>query len=316
MVAPAVDADLVFLANGLVDGWLVALVGRAFVGKAKVWRVAMAGAVGGAYSVLVLFPVMWPVSGLVGKVIASVLIVGAAFWPMRGLAFLRSLGGFYVAAFLSAGISYGIAGLFGGLSGPFSLPLAMGMGAPFCWLLAGALRKQLLARRKSMGIVTVEIRAGEGHATCAALVDTGNRARDPITRCPVLFAERSALETLVPRYLLSAFTGPAESFFDRLPDDLDREWARRVRLVPCTPVGSKGLLMAGFRAEVSFPGAREMATVSVVVGVVDHPLSRTGDYRALLPPDLFEVPEPLPPERVNQALLASVRAGSDGGERG
>lgn len=284
MAAPQVYADLTFFGNGLLDFWILALTGRASRSRPRSGRLAMAGAFGGLYSVAVLFPLLWPLAGIGGKLFASAVMVALAFWSGSARDFGRKAVFFYASAFGVAGCAYGVAGLLGSAVAGVDLRVALLISAPLEWYLAGAVGAYVAAREQRRGIVPLTIQVAGLEITLTALVDTGNLARDPFTRAPVVFIERRELGTFLPDGIQRAFQGDAATLFDRLAENMDPDWARRLRVVPVHAIGGGATFVPAFRPDALWTdGRRERAVTSVVVGVVDRALSADGTYHALLP---------------------------------
>lgn len=134
-------------------------------------------------------------------------------------------------------------------------------------------RCQSLLRERQIRSVRVE-HAG-GCAVFNALLDTGNQLRDPVSGAKVLIASPRALETILrDSAALFETLGPVQmqTLSEQIP-----ELAGRLRLLPFSAVGGKGLLPA-FRPERLFIDGRERRDYLIAVS----PQTAGDDYEAII----------------------------------
>lgn len=157
-------------------------------GLYSVRRLALAGALCAAYAPLVASrPVPWatPPVQLALLALTSALLtgrVGLRRWTDTMLAIL-------VAALIAGGTA------------SLLLPGARGLAAPVGIGLGALLLRLLFCRRPPRQCdwqVRLCLRVGERTARFSALIDTGNRLREPLSGQPVLIAEAHLLKGLLP----------------------------------------------------------------------------------------------------------------------
>jgi stage II sporulation protein GA (sporulation sigma-E factor processing peptidase) len=128
-------------------------------------------------------------------------------------------------------------------------------------------------------------------ARCAALIDTGHRCLEPISRWPVIVAEYGAVKALLPRKTAMFFeeqrTGIGTADLERASQAFrDGELDNRMRIIPFRALGSKDGVLVGFRPDyyiINGQRARE-----AIVGIYGDTLSADGEFRALLNPALVK----------------------------
>ncbi len=332
-----VYADIFFLVNFCFDLSLLYLAGR-LARSSVAGRRLILGALGGAlYGAASLYPGLAFLMSLPAKTIASLLMVALAYpASLRGLRLYgRVLGLFYLVSFVVGGAALawnyllaGVPSLDGGLAAG-----SLGVGAVLPAVLVGAilLHWVLVAGRERERVLSlcvpcrIEVEGLE--AKFRALVDTGNRLRDPLSDSPVVIVEYPALHRILPSRLGlvwgcgedgyresgSSDTGserggagcgqagsegqragaePDEPNLSRLAEILGgTSWLARIRLIPFSSLGRASGLLVGFRPDalVVGEGGRSVRRTDVVVCVSPRPLSAEGGYRALLPPEVLEV---------------------------
>ena len=187
----AVSVEAYWLVNFAMDLLATAIIARS-LGRVRWKRVALAAAVGASWAALAQLGALRFLSSLPALAALSLLMAAVAIPPdslrtalVSGAALLGGgvfLGGVQLAAlrlFRGAGTAAFFAGAL------------LGAGA---LLAATALRKKRLVTWE----VQVFLSAGGGKARFRALVDTGNRLREPFSGLPVLICERGVLADVLP----------------------------------------------------------------------------------------------------------------------
>ena len=187
----AVSVEAYWLVNFAMDLLATAIIARS-LGRVRWKRVALAAAVGASWAALAQLGALRFLGSLPALAALSLLMAAVAIPPdslrtalVSGAALLGGgvfLGGVQLAAlrlFRGAGAAAFFAGAL------------LGAGA---LLAATALRKKRLVTWE----VQVFLSAGGGEARFRALVDTGNRLREPFSGLPVLICERGVLADVLP----------------------------------------------------------------------------------------------------------------------
>ena len=182
----AVSIESCFAVNFLMDAWILCLSARGHA-HLRPWRIALAASICATYAV-------WCAasgSGLLASppCMAVVLLLGilCAGGPMRPLECLKSLARAFVCALLLGGAQLAARRLC------HNRPqAAMLLGAALGGLVLCLLLSQ---REKSVSGGEVEVWLGDGvkETRISAIVDTGNRLREPISALPVLIVSSEAL---------------------------------------------------------------------------------------------------------------------------
>lgn len=292
-----VYADIFFLVNLSFNFSLLYLAGRLSRVPLRGRRVALAALVGSVYSAASLFPELGFLMSLPTKLLAAGLMVAIAFPTTRVRVFLTTLGFFGLSALVAGGASlawsYLVTGFGPGQAG--SGPLGVDAVIPTTLLAAALLHWAVVASREREQTLSwcVPCRVVvEGQvAVFPALVDTGNRLRDPLSNAPVVIVEYPVLGDILP----GGFSTIWDASLDE-PDlaaivaQLDGLWAARVRVVPFSSIGRASGILVGFRADevvVGEPGDA-VRRRDVIVCVSPRPLSGEGGYRGLVPPEILD----------------------------
>lgn len=138
--------------------------------------------------------------------------------------------------------------------------------------------------------VPIEVSLCEVTLKLDALIDTGNRLRDPITGSPVILLEYNAVADALPERVRRAFTAFDAGDFGLVSELLaDSSWLARFRVIPFVSVGAEKGLLAGFRVDEVrlLAGPRMTSSRNAVIGVFMRRVSPEGTFAALLHPDIL-----------------------------
>lgn len=290
------------LANGLFD-WLL-LWATAEVTRTKTTRrrLAAAALLGTAYFLLYLLAEAGrvPFYGLLRwppvVVLVSVLMLLAAFGPLRPRRLLVVGAHFYGVGFVAAGAGTAASFLIGNPAQPDAV--AGFLAASGVILLVAELGWGVVQRRiwQQLYLMPLEVRFGQQVCRLHALVDTGNRLRDPLSGVPVVVVEGETVRPLLPDSLQPAVarmeTGDLSAVSRLL---VSEQWSARFRVIPFASIGRPHGLLIGFRPDevrVVVDG-RPVVVGPCLLGLCQGPLDPEGAYQALIHPDLVQ-PAPAP----------------------
>ncbi|HHY47204.1 MAG TPA: sigma-E processing peptidase SpoIIGA [Firmicutes bacterium] len=193
----------------------------------------------------------------------------------------------YVISIIGGGGGMAVAYITGGQ------PIPAFIGAIGSILVVAELGWGLVHRRirEWLFFVPIEIWFGDKHISVNALIDTGNRLRDPITGAPVIILEYTAIASILPEAVRRAFmafdSGDLGSTSEFI---LSSVWSSRFRLIPFSSLGREKGMLVGFRADMIkvLEGRQGLISRNAVVGIHTRALSPEGGFEALLHPEILE----------------------------
>lgn len=297
-----VYADMIFLLNGTIDFLLLWLTAGIRKQRVKLGRLFLAACVGGAYSMLHLWPQFALAYFFPVKIVISLVMVWIAYGFQHPLAFFRNLGLFYLVCFIAGGamiaFHYVMVGDSQVAGGIFFTQTAQGWGSPVSWALIllgfplvwgytkfslGSLKEN---QRIQQVLTDVRIYLAQAKLCCVGLVDTGNHLRDPITRTPVMIVELEPLNDWLPEELKQMLIQHDwEKGWSRLPTD----WMRRVRVVPYRVAGKDHQMMIALKPDyVEIRQENHWHKVEkILIGIDVGHLSSDGTYQAIIHPSCY-----------------------------
>lgn len=268
------------------------------------WRLAGGAVYSAFYSFAAAFPQMSVLQNFWLKFLFSVSIVAAVFLPLSFKRFVATTVIFYLMSFTLGGVFFGIIFFLSSSSFYYGLSNFSGLIAKYfypgiiltllIYVVGARFIGRLLRKRLSQSLFVVPVRVlfGESAVEVSALIDTGNRLEDPLSRVPVIVIEYDAIKSLMPPEVRKAFEINTDPDLMVILDSIAHTpWSRRFRVIPFTSLGKENGLLVGFkpdRLEIFSEGIR-VSTNNVIVGVYRQELSPEGHYKALLHPELLEL---------------------------
>ncbi len=283
-----VYADLLFLVNFSMDFLCLFLSVKLLHLPRVRWRMLLAAALGGVYSVLALFL-------SVGAWLSLALDLGVCL----GMCAVCAAGkGVRVGRLLLlCGTYFGISALMGGgmtalyhLLGRADLPLGEVQGDGIsAWMflvlataaaLVAAFGGRLFAKQTAVHTCTVRVRLDDATWEMIGLCDSGNLLCDPISGTPVIVADRQTWLSALPDTLRRA----VESEGRQSPDFAQ---GKRVRIVPMHSAHGSSMAVALLPDEILLAGQDgKTRAVHALIAPSGEPLQ--GEYRAVVPATLIK----------------------------
>ena len=276
-----VYVDAVFALNLLVD-WLLLKCAVALTGagcrRLRLWLAALVGAL---YAVAVLLPGCAFFGSLPGRLAAYLGMCAVAFGVRRqalrpALWYFGVCCGFFGLCYAVTTLTGNGVWLFGGAAWYAVRFRDLALLAGLCWAVVGLLLPRI-GRHGPGALVELTLHLDGRSVPLRALRDTGNCLRDPLTGAPVLVADLSTAQRLLPGLPLrrELLEDPAAA----LPLLAALRPGLRTRLIPYRTVGSEGALLLGFRCAYTTP--RRKKPTPILLAVSPTPVSDGGLYQAL-----------------------------------
>ncbi|MFX4301993.1 sigma-E processing peptidase SpoIIGA [Alicyclobacillus tolerans] len=216
---PVIYLDIVWLLNFVMDGVLLWM--TLFVIRRPVrWKRLLLGALFGAfYSLFLFIPSLSFTTSLLGKVLASLLMVWIGIGRRNWFDLARSCLGLYFVTFLMAGAALALHFAVPGVSlasgtvitnrgiafGTSGTILALLVAVPVSiGLVQHTIQRIRTWKLASMHVLSMQVTVQGQDFSFQALLDTGNHLSDPVTRQPVCFMDYKLLQSVLPSPLSAA----------------------------------------------------------------------------------------------------------------
>lgn len=293
-----VYAEYVFLENFVMNYFILSLTGRFAKFLPKRIKLILASSLGAAYAFIIFFPSLHFLFSILMKIACSMLIIVVCFTPYHFKDFLRILGIFYLITLVFGGAGFALFYFtnFNGIisNGIFYITnisiknifISCGVAyilIQFSW---GYIQKQL-AREKIMVDIGIEI--NNKKVDLKGMVDTGNSLMDPISKYPVIIVEYGAIKDILPMEIEEILLKNQIFNLEQVALKLGSTWISRFRIIPYKALGTENGILIGFRPDnVLVYKEKDCKDIKkIIIGIYNKTLSATGDYRALLHPDII-----------------------------
>lgn len=287
------------LLSWIQDATLLWMVSQICLIRVNLWRLLSGGAVGGIFHFLLLINIAskgllvpWIWSPYV-YLTAPLFMVGAAFLSRKkSFKILSILGYFYLLSFLLAGFNWGL-DIINHLYIHWSISLWWRFWIYLVLIfLLGELGWGIVHRKvwEHLCLYPIQIKWNGQELQLNALLDTGNRLHDPLTRVPVIIVEMDKVKHILPKELVGLVeTMQRGQWCENW--NLPPEWEERVRLLPFHSLGKEHGMLVGFRPDQIriWQRKQEIINSNVVVGLYNLPLSPEGAFEALIPPAVLKL---------------------------
>ncbi len=288
--------DLYFLLNLAVDYWLLLIMAKLLFRKPGALRLLAGAAVGAGAATAVA---CWPGSGLNGAVflLVPVLMLWVVLRPLPWRGAIISWVTFFLISFLTGGAALAFQGLYmpsGGADRKASLAILAGACLILYLIPAGArpfLEEKKWQQRLKLKLL---VKWQDRQKIIPALLDTGNRLREPLRQRPVILVDFHSVSEFLPPQVLRGLEDPGIESWEILQGLQEHQRACRFILIPFRGIGVKEQLMLGFCPQEAtvFSEDRSWTLGSgAVLGLYRQGFGANAEYRALLPPELISQTE-------------------------
>lgn len=292
--------DVVLLENFIIDFFLLKITSRLSKFKTTKPKLILGAAVGALYVVVIFFPSLKIFFNISIKVAISVLMIIIAFTPDKFRDFFRALSVFYIISFAFGGAAFAVFYFTGNgtiVNGIFFIrdfPLSMLITAfvlgylllNSCW----AYIQDRVINEKLIYNVIVELK--DKSVKTNAILDTGNSLKEPISNFPVIVVEYEVFKDILPEDVMNVFNNTETGIINNKLYDTadDSEWIMRIRLIPFSSLGKQNGMLVGIKPDlVKLDGKKCSREVKdVIIGLYNHKLSKSGEYQALLYPEILK----------------------------
>jgi len=273
-----VYADMMFMINFMINIILLKITEIFSKQKFPLFRQCFAGAFGAVYAIFMFMPHTKILYSFPFKMIISLIMIIIAKPKSGVLKTVKLCSIFYLVCFTFAGILLALIYLTGSSSPKlyggifyFDISLTTIVISSVSAYIVLQISSSIFARNKSLGIKSIKICMNGKECVLNALSDTGNLLTDPISRLPVVIAEKNFILPLFPHGVPDIANEP--------------DICSKLRIIPYSSLGNNSGIMAGFVPDSLIIDGRRIS--DIIVGISDTTLSQTNEYNALFNPNII-----------------------------
>jgi stage II sporulation protein GA (sporulation sigma-E factor processing peptidase) len=285
--------DIVFLENVFMNSIILLATGVILKDKTRIIRNLISSSIGAVYAIIIYTSHIEIYSNIFLKIMLSLVIVYIAFKPQNTKSLLKHLIIFYLTSFTFGGVAFALLYFVrpqdillqnGVLIGTYPIKMIL-IGGIVGFVIITISFKNIKGKLKREDIYcNVKLNVEEKTKIITALIDTGNFLKDPITKIPVIVAERESLKGLFPDEILLN----TSKIINGGSIDLG-EYASKVRVIPFKSLGKDNGLLLGIKIDEAYIEYQDNVyeIKNVIIGIYNGILSRNRKYVGLVGLDVI-----------------------------
>lgn len=292
--------DIVFLENVLMNYIIIFATGILVKAKMKKINIFLASCLGAVYTVIMYINIIPISSNFIMKVILSLLIVRIAFKTKSTKKFLKNITIFYLVSFAFGGCVFALMYFFqpqmaqmrnGVFVGVYPLKIGVIGGAIAFFIVQISFKIVKNKTTPKDMIYDIEIFINSKSVKIKALLDTGNLLQEPITGFPVIVAEHTSLQSIIPKEILNNIEKIIGGDISEItPNTETSKIISRFRIIPFSSLGKQNGLLLGIKADsVNIILDEKNENVNnVIIGIYDKSFTKNGMYSAIFGLDILK----------------------------
>lgn len=294
-----VYAEYLFLENFIMNFLILHITSYFCKYQGKLFKIFIGAGLGALYSFIIFFPSLHFLLSFSMKLVISMLIIVISFTPDKFKDFFKYLSIFYLVSFVFGGTAFALFyftnfnsilsnGIFYTSSFSFKVLFYSVALAYILIVLSIGYVKNKVNKENLYKEIVIQFDSKEKEIN--ALIDTGNSLSDPLSNFPVIVVEYSAIEELLPEGIKDIFKNDNLNKLEKITPILQSSnWMHRFRVIPFTSLGMQNGMLIGFKPDnVKLTINGDVMNLNkIIVAISTNTLSRNGDYKALLNPDIL-----------------------------
>ena len=289
--------DIILLENLCMN--YIILFATAYIMKIKIShiRIIASSSIGAVYSIMLYMQILPIYSSIFMKIILSVAMVYISYAPKTVKIAIKQLIIFYLISFAFGGCAFALLyfvkpqdifiknrvyiGTY-----PLKIALLGGIVGFIITYIAFKIIKNKATKEEM--IYKLKIKINDKTVEVNALLDTGNKLKDPITLVPVIVIEKQKLYNFLPEEILENIDKIIGGDSDKLIEE-NIKYMSKFRVIPYNSIGKQNGLMLGFKAdEVKIIIDEEERTIkNTIIGIFNQSFN-SQTYSALISLEIIE----------------------------
>ena len=289
--------DIILLENLCMN--YIILFATAYIMKIKIShiRIIASSSIGAVYSIMLYMQILPIYSSIFMKIILSVVMVYISYAPKSVKIAIKQLIIFYLISFAFGGCAFALLyfvkpqdifiknGVYIGTY-PLKIALLGGIVGFVITYIAFKIIKNKATKEEM--IYKLKIKINDKTVEVNALLDTGNKLKDPITLVPVIVIEKQKLYNFLPEEILENIDKIIGGDSNKLIEE-NIKYMSKFRVIPYNSIGKQNGLMLGFKAdEVKIIIDEEERTIkNTIIGIFNQSFN-SQTYSALISLEIIE----------------------------
>ena len=286
--------DIVLLENILLN--YIIILSTAIISKEKInfLKIILSSIVGGIFAIITYITNLPIISGVIIKIMISVIMMKIAFGECRINKFVKILIFFYLVSFTFGGIAFMLLFFINPQNiiinenrfvGTYPLKIAVlagGLGFIIITIVAQIIKNKLT---KNNMICELEIFYKGKNKKMKTMLDTGNLLKEPISNEDVIIVEKESLKDILSNDILENINIILKG--NML--DSKNVYSYKIKIIPFSSLGNDNGLLIGFKPDyIKVYGEEEIVRNDIIVGIYNGKLTQNDMYTSLIGLNILE----------------------------
>lgn len=287
-----VYVDVLFIENLVLNS--IILYATTIIAKTKIEHLRILGAssLGAIYVIIYYIFKISIYMNIIAKVMLALCMVYIVFKPKKGRELLKYTVIFFLVSFVFGGASLGVIYIVnsnnvtiinGMIKGEYTIKTIL-LGIIIAFIISVLSFKLVKTKftKKDM-ICKIKIALNGKEFETKAMIDTGNLLKEPITNIPVVVVENTVMEEALPMELLENIENILGGDIEKISKEIQEKYLSRLKVIPFSSIGKQNGMLLGIKADSLIIENDEIKRIDdVIIGIYDLPISKNGEYKALL----------------------------------
>lgn len=293
MIIITIYIDVIFLENLIMNSIILYATAIILKIKPSTIRVIISSIIGSIYAILGYITEIHIYTSVILKVVLAVIMVYVAFKPENVKKMWKQVAIFYLTSFIFGGVTLYLIYYIkpqeiliknGIYVGEYILKVIM-LGAIAAFIIIKISLKIIKTKIEPKDMYCkIKLKIDGKMVETKAIIDTGNKAKEPITNTPVVIVESTLLENVLPRQILNNLEKILCGDLSQISEEIQEKYISKLKCIPFSSLGKQNGMLLGIRAdeiEVETEYEKKVSN-NVIVGIYDKSLTKKGEYRALI----------------------------------
>lgn len=293
MIIITIYIDVIFLENLIMNSIILYATAIILKIKPSTIRVIISSIIGSIYAILGYITEIHIYTSVILKIILAVIMVYVAFKPQNVKKMWKQVAIFYLTSFIFGGVTLYLIYYIkpqeiliknGIYVGEYILKVIM-LGAIAAFIIIKISLKIIKTKIEPKDMYCkIKLKIDGKVIETKAIIDTGNKAKEPITNTPVVIVESTLLENVLPRQILNNLEKILCGDLSQISEEIQEKYISKLKCIPFSSLGKQNGMLLGIRADEIEVETEYEKNVSnnVIVGIYDKSLTKKGEYRALI----------------------------------
>lgn len=292
--------DILFILNFIMDYFIFWMVGKMTYEKVSSKKLCLGSAIGALfYCLIATVPFLRVIPIGLYLILLPIIPIIIIFKPSNLRKFIQFFIISNMTALVVGGICFGffywierwnvVSHIYKASYGEFSIwVLLMSIVASYGMI---QLSRYYMQKRNTQiqELYTLKIQFNGQVVETQALLDTGNKVYDPLTKEPVIIVTQKILQSLLPQNINMAYASMPEDISFLINEASRCDFGIRIRAIPYHSLGNPNGILLGFKADevhISKNHSKWERVEDAIIAIYQYDLNVEGTYHALLHGDV------------------------------